>query len=98
MDDKLTIRVNVADRYYPLRIVRKDEEKIRKAAKRINEKILLYKQKYSDKDIQDFLAMAALQYVVKVIDSENHVDIIPILEEMKAMDSEMAEYLNKIEE
>ncbi len=98
MDDKLTIRVNVADRYYPLRIVREDEEKIRKAAKRINEKILLYKQKYSDKDIQDFLAMAALQYVVKVIDSENHVDIIPILEEMKAMDSEMAEYLNKIEE
>lgn len=97
MDDKLTIRVNVADRYYPLRIVRKDEEKIRQAAKRINEKILMYKQKYSDKDIQDFLAMAALQYVVKVIDSEDQVDLIPVLEEMKALDNEMTEYLNKIE-
>ena len=97
MDDKLTIRVNVADRYYPLRIVRKDEEKIRQAAKRINEKILLYKQKYSDKDIQDFLAMAALQYVVKVIDSEDQVDLIPVLEEMKVLDNEMTEYLNKIE-
>ncbi len=97
MDDKLTIRVNVADRYYPLRIVRKDEEKIRQAAKRINDKILLYKQKYSDKDIQDFLAMAALQYVVKVIDSEDQVDLIPILEELKGLDNEMAEYLNEVE-
>ncbi len=97
MDDKLTIRVNVADRYYPLRIVRKDEEKIRQAAKRINEKILLYKQKYSDKDIQDFLAMAALQYVVKVIDGEGQVDLKPIFEEMKALDNEMNEYLNKVE-
>ncbi len=97
MDDKLTIRVNVADRYYPLRIVRKDEEKIRQAAKRINDKILLYKQKYSDKDIQDFLAMAALQYVVKVIDSEDQVDLKPILEELKALDNEMAEYLNEVE-
>ncbi len=97
MDDKLTIKVNVADRYYPLRIVRTDEEKIRQAAKRINEKILLYKQKYSDKDIQDFLAMAALQYVVKVIDGEGQVDLKPIFEEMKALDNEMNEYLNKVE-
>jgi cell division protein ZapA len=96
MDDKLTIRVNVADRYYPLRIERKDEEKIRKAAKRINEKILLYKQKYSDKDIQDFLAMAALQYVVKVIDSEDKVDVLPVLEDLKTLEKEMTEYLDNI--
>ena len=43
MDDKLSIRVNVADRYYPLRIDRDDEEKIRKAARLINEKVLQYK-------------------------------------------------------
>ncbi|GAJ21014.1 unnamed protein product, partial [marine sediment metagenome] len=65
MDEKLSIRVNVADRYYPLKIDRRDEEKIRRAAKMINEKVLKYKQKYSDKDVQDFLAMAALQYVIK---------------------------------
>ncbi|MDY6800169.1 MAG: cell division protein ZapA, partial [Bacteroidota bacterium] len=56
MDEKLSIRVNVADRYYPLKIDRSDEEKIRKAAKLINEKVLQYKQRYSDKDVQDFLA------------------------------------------
>jgi len=61
MDDKLSIRINVADRYYPLKVNRDEEEDIRKAARMINEKVLQYKQKYVDKDIQDFLAMAALQ-------------------------------------
>ncbi len=30
MDDKLSIRVNVADRYYPLKVERENEERIRK--------------------------------------------------------------------
>ncbi len=95
MDDKLTIKVNVADRYYPLKISRNDEEKIRKAAKRINEKILQYKQRYTDKDNQDFLAMAALQYVVQVIDSEHKKDISPILNELEELDKELEQYLQK---
>ena len=74
MDDKLSIRVNVADRYYPLKIGRDEEEKIRKAARMINEKVLQYKQKYVDKDIQDFLAMAALQYVIQLLDVNRQVD------------------------
>ena len=56
-DDKLSIRINLADRYYPLKIEAKDEERIRRAAKLINEKILQYKQRYVDKDNQDFLAI-----------------------------------------
>jgi len=70
MDDKLSIRVNVADRYYPLKVESDNEERIRKAARLINEKVLQYKQRYVDKDIQDFLAMAALQYVIRLIEIE----------------------------
>jgi len=70
MDDKLSIRVNVADRYYPLKVEPENEEKIRKAARMINEKVLQYKQRYTDKDVQDFLAMASLQYVVKLTEEE----------------------------
>jgi len=73
MDDKLSIRVNVADRYYPLKVERDNEEKIRKAARMINEKVLQYKQRYSDKDVQDFLAMASLQYVIKLIEDEEKI-------------------------
>jgi cell division protein ZapA len=74
MDDKLSIRVNVADRYYPLKVERDNEEKIRKAARMINEKVLQYKQRYSDKDVQDFLAMASLQYVIKLIEDEEKIN------------------------
>jgi len=72
MEEKLSIKVNVADRYYPLKIDRRDEEKIRRAARMINEKVLQYKQRYTDKDVQDFLAMAALQFVIKVILKESN--------------------------
>jgi len=75
MDDKLSIRVNIADRYYPLKVERENEEKIRKAARMINEKVLQYKQRYADKDVQDFLAMASLQYVIKLNEEEEKLDL-----------------------
>lgn len=95
MEDKLSIRVNVADRYYPLKIDRNDEEKIRKAAKMINEKVLQYKQRYTDKDLQDFLAMAALQFVIKLIESETKFDVSPVLDELTELDEWLGEYLEK---
>jgi cell division protein ZapA (FtsZ GTPase activity inhibitor) len=93
MDDKLSIKVNVADRYYPLKIERRDEEKIRKAARLINEKVLQYKQRYLDKDVQDFLAMAALQYVTRIIEMEDKTDISPLELKLQDLNEELAEYL-----
>jgi cell division protein ZapA (FtsZ GTPase activity inhibitor) len=93
MDDKLSIKVNVADRYYPLKIESKDEEKIRKAARLINEKVLQYKQRYLDKDAQDFLAMAALQFVIRVIEMEDRLDISPLEQKLQELNEELEEYL-----
>jgi cell division protein ZapA len=93
MDDKLSIKVNVADRYYPLKIERKDEEKIRKAARLINEKVMQYKQRYLDKDVQDFLAMAALQFVTRVIEMEDRFDIMPLEQKLQELTEELGEYL-----
>ena len=95
MDDKLSIKVNLAERFYPLKIDSKDEEKIRKAAKIINEKVLQYKQKYEDKDTQDFLAMAALQFVIKIIENENLNDVAPFVENIKDLEEELTMYLKK---
>ena len=97
MEDKFTIRVNVADRYYPLKIDRSDEEKIRKAAKLINEKVAQYKGRYTDrdKDFQDFLAMAALQFVIKLIESENRFEVAPIVDELGDLNEWLDEYLEK---
>jgi cell division protein ZapA (FtsZ GTPase activity inhibitor) len=93
MDDKLSIKVNVADRYYPLKIERRDEEKIRKAARLINEKVLQYKQRYVDKDAQDFMAMAALQFVTRIIEMEEKLDDSDLGKQLQNLDEELEEYL-----
>lgn len=95
MEDKFSIKVNVADRYYPLKIDRSDEEKIRKAAKLINDKVLQYKQRYTDKDVQDFLAMAALQFVIKLIECEGKFDSTPVIDELSDLDEWLGNYLEK---
>jgi cell division protein ZapA (FtsZ GTPase activity inhibitor) len=95
MDEKLSIRINIADRYYPLKIDRNDEEKIRKAARAINEKVLQYKQKYTDKDTQDFLAMAALQFVIKVMDGEKLGEDDEIQTKIRKLNDELESVLSK---
>ena len=95
MEDKLSIRVNIVDRYYPLKIDRKDEEKIRKAGKIISDKVLQYKQKYADKDVQDFFAMAALQYVTKLIELEEKEEGVPLVNSIKELNEELEVYLKE---
>lgn len=97
MDDKLSIRVNVADRYYPLKVNREDEEEIRKASRLINEKVLQYKQKYVDKDTQDFLAMAALQYVIQLLDMEKKINNNNISLSIKELTNKIDSVLSKEE-
>ncbi|MGQ1909423.1 cell division protein ZapA [Marinifilum sp. RC60d5] len=95
MENKLSIKVGVAGRSYPLNIDRSQEEVIRKAAKMIDEKVMQYKQRYKDKDTQDFLAMASLQYVIKVLELENTADVAPVFNELKTMERELSEFLEK---
>lgn len=95
MDEKLSIRINIADRFYPLKIDRNDEEKIRKAARTINEKVLQYKQKYSDKDTQDFLAMAALQFVINLMDGETESTDAGLDEKLRELNDELESVLSK---
>ena len=62
---ELSIKLNIANRVYPLTIKRDEEEGIRKTAKMINEKIKEYESDYAVKDKQDLLAMCALEYGTK---------------------------------
>ncbi len=93
MEDMLSIKVQIAERFYPLKIKRSDEEKIRKASKLINDKVLQYKQRYTDKDTQDFMAMAALQFVINLIDCEQQQNVVSLEEELENLSSELDELL-----
>jgi cell division protein ZapA (FtsZ GTPase activity inhibitor) len=95
MDDKLSININIADRMYPLRIERNEEENIRRAAKIINDKVVQYKQRYPSKDIQDCLAMATLQFVIQKFDNEKQIEYSLIVEELERMNDFLAEFIEK---
>lgn len=95
MERKLSINVNVAGRNYSLTIAMEEEENIRKAANIINNKVLQYRNKFADKDTQDFLAMSSLQFVIKLIESEKNNDIEPLIDEIKELNEELENYIKE---
>ena len=59
---ELSIKVVIGGRTYPLTINREDEEKIRKSVSEIENNIKNLKENYAVNDMQDLLAMTALEY------------------------------------
>jgi cell division protein ZapA len=94
--EKLSIRVNIAERYYPLKIEREDEEKVRRAAAMINEKVLSYKQRHSDKDAQDWLAMVSMFFAMKVAEGEQNQSLPKAINGLQDLDKKLSEYLDYV--
>ena len=92
---QLSIKVNIAGRTYPLTIERSEEEMIRKAADKINESIKDLKENYAVKDIQDLLAMTALQLSTKSNTISKEVDDDKVANELKTLDKELSDFLEK---
>ncbi|SFR50038.1 cell division protein ZapA [Robiginitalea myxolifaciens] len=65
MDERLKIKLSIADRVYPLTIDPSQEEGLRKAAKNIEQLAKKFEQNYAVRDKQDVLAMCALQFASK---------------------------------
>lgn len=68
----ISIKINIADRIYPLRISMEEEEMIRRAAKLINDRIKEFQENYAVKDKQDLLSMAVLHYATATLKAENN--------------------------
>ncbi|WP_140936636.1 cell division protein ZapA [Sphingobacterium lumbrici] len=68
----ISIKINIADRVYPLRVETEEEEVIRHAAKLINEKIKELQDSYAVRDKQDLLSMCVLQYATGMIKAERN--------------------------
>ena len=93
---ELSIKVTIASRVYPLSVKDNEEEKIRKAAKVINELIKNFETKYAVKDKQDLLAMCALQFASQI--EQKALDKVYVNEEveqrLKALDQLLSEHLS----
>ena len=63
--EKKSLSLVVAGRTYPLTVSAEEQEKVLGAAEDINKAIKVLKDNYAVKDMQDLLAMAALQLATK---------------------------------
>tara|TARA_Y100000385_G_C12683001_1_gene462961 strand:+ start:282 stop:569 length:288 start_codon:yes stop_codon:yes gene_type:complete len=74
--EKLSIKLNIANRIYPMKIERSSEENIRNAVKEIDGRLKFYEENYAIKDKQDLLAMCLIEYASKFesVNSRNVVE------------------------
>ncbi len=72
--EELSIKIKIADREYPMKVKRNEEERVRAAGKLINEKLKSYREQFGLDDKQDLLAMTAFDCLVQKLAAEesNH--------------------------
>lgn len=73
---KISLKVEIAGRSYPLTIQEGEEKKVLKAAEDINHAIALLKTNYSVNDSQDLLAMSSLQLLLKGASSKLEKEVL----------------------
>lgn len=97
MDDKLKIKISIADRVYPLTVNMQQEEAMRSASKKIDLMIKQFEENYAVRDKQDVLAMCALQFASQLEQKkvDNAIDGTESIERLTNINSLLDDYLNK---
>ena len=97
MEEKLKIKISIADRVYPLTVDMAQEEGLRSASKKTDTMIKQYEENYAVRDKQDVLAMCALQFAAQVEQKQinNSMDGTETLERLTKMNNLLEQYLSK---
>ena len=95
MDEKLKIKISIADRVYPLTVELSQEEGLRSASKKIDTMIKQFEENYAVRDKQDVLAMCALQFASQTEQKQidNAIDGVATIERLKKINSLLDQYL-----
>ena len=94
MDEKLKIKLSIADRVYPLTVTPAQEEGLRSASKKIDAMIRQFEENYAVRDKQDVLAMCALQFAAQV--EQKQIDTSADFDEAFKRLQQMDEKLGKV--
>lgn len=95
MNDTLSINIRIDNRIYPLEVNRKDEERFRNAAKKLNEFVQSYRIDYPDKDSQDILSMTAFMLVYNNMTMQEKAEQSPLIDDLKDMNDDLTEFLDE---
>jgi cell division protein ZapA len=75
---KVSLKITIAGRTYPLNVPESDEEKVTKAAADINKAVEMLRKNYAVNDNQDLIAMSALQLLAKASSENAPVAQVPV--------------------
>lgn len=97
MDDKLKIKISIADRVYPLTVDYTQEEGLRSASRKIDVMIKQFEENYAVRDKQDVLAMCALQFASQLEQKQidKSTDFQDAFNRLKDMDDQLNSILSK---
>lgn len=96
MDEKLKIKLSIADRVYPLTVNMSQEEGLRSASKKIDVMIKQFEENYAVRDKQDVLAMCALQFASQVEQKtiDNSIDGVETMQRLTKLNDLLIKYLD----
>ena len=94
---EISIKINIADRFYPLKVNVEEEEIIRRAAKLINDQIKEYQENYAVRDKQDLLSMCVLHYATASLKADKKISVedIEVTEKVYQLDYLLSEFFSK---
>lgn len=75
---KVSLKLEIAGRTYPISVLETEQERVLEASKTLNDAINALKKQYAVNDLQDLMAMASLQLILK--SNQNHLGELNQLE------------------
>jgi len=94
---KISLKVTIAGRTYPLNINEKEKDAVLSAVSDINNSIEKLKKSYAVKDPQDLIAMTALQLVMKSDSNKRNESSSSSSEDIEGIEKALADLSNKLD-
>lgn len=70
----VSVKVEIANGVYPLKVKQEDERVVKQAVELINQKISEFEKNYGVKDKKDVLAMVTLQLITELQKQKNNIE------------------------
>lgn len=88
-DDRFVIQLRIGKQYYPINILRTQEEVFRAAAADINDKLQRYESKYPYQGSEKYMSMTLLDFAVRVIQLEKDKSTEPFVKTFTTLAEEI---------
>ncbi|MDR0937877.1 MAG: cell division protein ZapA [Mediterranea sp.] len=95
MEEKIPVKLFMADKYYPLRVEAEEEEMIREAAKQVNLWMNEYRKLHPTMGKDEILTMVAYQFSLEKLRLKRRNDTAPYAEKVQELTELLDDYLNE---